>query len=79
MNPEIATGGARIGEGAAQPYGVSSSYSAWREVWRTLLGVSGEPSPSALIDQLTDVLPAVLLSRLPLFGTLLGVRCPTTN
>ncbi|MDQ3715934.1 MAG: tetratricopeptide repeat protein, partial [Actinomycetota bacterium] len=73
---EIATGGVRIAEGAAQPYGVSPSYSAWREVWRTLLGVSGDPSPSALVEQLTEVLPAALLPRLPLFGTLLGIPLP---
>ncbi|MBA3369524.1 MAG: tetratricopeptide repeat protein, partial [Geodermatophilaceae bacterium] len=73
---EIATGGVRVAEGAGQPYGVSSSYSAWREVWRTLLGVSGEPAPEALVEQLTDVLPEDLIPRLPLLGTLLGVPLP---
>ena len=76
---ELATGGVRIAEGAAQPYGVSSSYSAWRQVWRTLLSVSGDESVPALVEHLTTVVPETLIPRLPLFGTLLGIPLPDND
>ncbi|MBA3418517.1 MAG: tetratricopeptide repeat protein [Geodermatophilaceae bacterium] len=75
----VATQGIRTAQGTAQSYGLGGSYSAWRDVWRTLLEVTGAPSPDELLRHLAGVLPAALAPRLPLLGTLLGIPLPDND
>lgn len=75
----LSVGGVRTAHGAAQAYGLGGSYSAWHEVWRTLLDVVAEPSADELVDHLRGVVPPTLQPRLPLLGTLLGIPLPDND
>ncbi|MBV8256297.1 MAG: tetratricopeptide repeat protein, partial [Actinobacteria bacterium] len=77
-----ATGAATI-FGEAQPFGTTTSYFAWRPIWRRLLRVPDTLSEPEQIEALRisieeDVDPA-LVPRAPLLGEVLGIQIPDTD
>jgi len=68
--------------GECQSFGTNTSYSVWREVWRTLLAVPEHLSETeqlqALEQALTDIDPA-LVARAPLLDVVLGLTIPDTE
>ena len=68
--------------GECQSFGANSSYFAWREIWRRLLGVEeGDPQDeqrAALAGTLAEIDPA-LVARAPLLGVVLGIDLPDTD
>ena len=74
--------GLRVAFGECQAFGTTTSYLAWREVWRALLGVEDSADPErqrAAIEQtLTSIDPA-LVARAPLLEVVLGVPIPDND
>ena len=68
--------GHQVAFGECQAFGTTTSYLAWREIWRTLLHVEDSAEPerqrAAIEATLNDLDPA-LVPRAPLLGSVVGV------
>jgi predicted ATPase/class 3 adenylate cyclase len=65
--------------GAAESYGMTTQYLAWRSIWRTFFGLSDTALPADQIRQLTTALNQLnprLKERLPLLGPVLNLIMP---
>ncbi len=74
--------GRLVAFGECVAFGARASYSAWREIWCTLLsldeGLSEEAQADALVQRLAAIDP-VLAARAPLLDVVLGVTIPDTD
>ena len=74
--------GQTLAFGECQSFGANSSYFAWREIWRRLLGIEDgdleEEQRQALEGALSDIDPA-LVARTPLLEAVLGITIPDTD
>jgi predicted ATPase/class 3 adenylate cyclase len=74
--------GLLVAFGECQAFGVNTSYSVWREVWRALLGIEESASPDQQRSQVEAFLGAIdagLVGRAPLFEPVLGIDIPDTE
>ena len=73
--------GLRVAFGESQAFGTSTSYLAWREVWRGLFGVDDAADPGRQRNAIESVLRAIdpsLSPRAPLLEAVVGVPIPDT-
>ncbi|HEV7605379.1 MAG TPA: tetratricopeptide repeat protein [Candidatus Limnocylindrales bacterium] len=74
--------GQTLAFGECQSFGANSSYFAWREIWRRLLGIEDgdveDEQRQALEGALSDIDPA-LVARTPLLEAVLGITIPDTD
>ncbi|MCX6521935.1 MAG: tetratricopeptide repeat protein [Actinobacteria bacterium] len=78
---EMRAAGLPVAFGEAAGVGRSASYSAWGEVWQTMLGLDPDASDAVQGMQLNRVVGALdrrLLPRVPLLGEVLGIDLPDT-
>lgn len=74
--------GELVAVGECQAYGATTSYFAWREIWRTLFGLSDDDSEETQVAQLEEELLAIdhgLRLRAPLLGPVLGLALPDND
>ncbi|HEY7179531.1 MAG TPA: tetratricopeptide repeat protein [Gaiella sp.] len=74
--------GERVVVGECHAYGATTGYLAWREIWRTLLGLSDDDSEDAQVTRLAEELRAVdsaLVPRAPLLEPVLGLTLPDND
>lgn len=74
--------GLTVAFGESQAFGVGTSYSAWREVWRTLFHLHDDDPPARQVAQLAQELAAVgpgLEQRLPLLGPVVDLAIPDND
>ncbi|HMA37940.1 MAG TPA: tetratricopeptide repeat protein, partial [Chloroflexia bacterium] len=67
--------------GAAQAYGTTAAYLAWRPLWRAFFGLDGADPPATqaqTVAQAIQQLAPALAERLPLLGVVLGLDLPDT-
>ena len=68
--------GIQVGFGECQPYGTSTGYFVWREIWRRLFGLEDTDSDEAQIARVEAALAAIdpaLVPRAPLLGAVLDL------
>ena len=68
----LAASGTRVVAGEATPLATQAAYTAWRDVWADLLGLSSESDESTVVRAVAG-LDAALVARAPLLGPVLGV------
>ncbi|MCP4422186.1 MAG: AAA family ATPase, partial [Chloroflexi bacterium] len=74
--------GVAVFGGECESYGTTTSYLAWRGIWRGFFGLDASLSPGAQIALLTtriEQLDAALLPRLPLLGAVLNLAIPEND
>ena len=68
--------------GECQSFGTNSSYFAWREIWRRLLGILEDDPEDAQRETLERTLAAIdpaIVARAPLLEAVLGIDMPDTD
>ena len=71
--------GLNVAFGECQAFGTTTSYLAWREVWRTLFGVDEAASVErqrAAIERALSAIDPALLPRAPLLEAVVGIAIP---
>lgn len=71
--------GVTVAFGECQAFGTTTSYLAWREVWRTLLGVDEAATPDrqrAAIARTLEAIDPALAPRAPLLEAVVGIPMP---
>ncbi|MGA2009167.1 MAG: tetratricopeptide repeat protein [Solirubrobacteraceae bacterium] len=74
--------GVMVAFGECQSYGASTSYFAWREIWRALFEIDEQAGAAEQITALERALDAVdpaLVPRAPLLDAVLGIPIPDTE
>ena len=74
--------GELVAFGECQAYGATTSYFAWREIWRSLFGLVDDSPEDAQVAHLEDELRAIdpdLVPRAPLLGQLVGLALPDND
>ena len=68
----LAASGVPVVAGEATPLATQAAYTAWRDVWQDLLGLSSESDEAAVAQAVAGLDPA-LVARAPLLGPVLGL------
>lgn len=71
--------GMQILAGEASSYGMENSYLVWDRVWHDFFGLNGNRPIDEQIQTVTAALDPILLSRLPLLSTVLGLPIPDND
>ena len=71
--------GIAVAFGECQAFGTRTSYSVWKEIWRTILGIPDvlpAERHAAEVDRVLGSIDPALVPRAPLLGAVLGLDIP---